>query len=101
MHYHCFEFKMAVFLHISTELKWLQTETILCVCVCYTFMSSLQIPTVANMNTSFTFYWHLCQMERLGSWMQQRQTGSRCSCNATFQNCGHDLGVVVRSQSDN
>lgn len=93
MHYHCCEFKMAVFLHISTELKWLQIQRYFF--VCYTFMSvsSLQRPTVANMDTSFAFYWHLCRMERLGSWMQQRQIGPHCSCNATFQTCGFDLRV--------
>lgn len=31
MPYHCCGYKMAVFLHISTDLKWLQTEKITCV----------------------------------------------------------------------
>lgn len=35
MHYHCCEFKMAVFLHISTELKWLQIQKIIFVLYIY------------------------------------------------------------------
>lgn len=36
MHYHCCGFKMAVFIHISTELKWLQIQRSFFFCV-YTF----------------------------------------------------------------
>lgn len=71
MHYHCCEFKMAVFLHISTQLKWLQTQTeFLCVihlCQCHPHKGR-QWPT----RTRPALFAGVRVTP--GSWLQQRHT---------------------------
>lgn len=85
---------MAVFLHISTEFK-MAANRINNVCVthlCHPYENK-EWPIWTHQS----LFTGLCVKRNNRDQVQQRHTGSHCSCNATFPNCGPDLGSSCSS----
>lgn len=87
MHYHCYEFKMAVFLHISTVVKMAANPKI-------HFVGFLHYVSEIHTKTNSGRYGHvlwflLASMSTRSIWDHGcSSVGSHCSCNATFKTWG-------------